>query len=307
MIYGLWADPIYQQTAGIVFAFLAAMGVLLFFTRKKGPAGVAGWASIKSWFYTAPFIFAMMAIPDPFPLIFITFIGVLSAKTFFQMVGAYHRSWFVWITYIFIYLTGWIIYSGHDEFYYNIMPMIFVAVAAAIPLLRNSYLHMVQYMALSLLGFIFWGWSFMHMGRLVVMENGPLIVLYLYILTEFSEHVSLAATRLYGRVKPFHRITPRVTLEGMITSLILTLLLAWAMRHLLPHRTQDFWMGAGLVAAIFGRFGDLMLSVIRRDLGIKNTGVFIIGRGDLLTRVDKLIFVGPMYYYIYLYLLNMGN
>ena len=303
MIYGLWADPIYQQTAGLVLAFLAIMGVILFMTRKTGPIGVAGWASVKSWFFTAPFLFAMMAIPEPFPLIFITFIGVLSAKTFFQMVGAYHRSWFVWVTYIFIYLVGWIIYSGHDEMY-NIMPMLFFGVISTVPLLRNSYLHMIQYMALSLLGFLYFGWSFMHLGRLVILENGPLIVLYLYILTEFSEHVSLAATRLFGRVRPFHRISPRVTVEGMIVAVVLTLLLAWAMRHLLPHRTQDFWMGAGLVAAVFGRFGDLILSVIRRDLGIKNTGVFIIGRGDLLARVDKLIFVGPMYYYIYLYLLN---
>lgn len=303
MIYGLWADPIYQQTAGLVLAFLAVLGVVLFITRKKGQIGVAGWASIKSWFFTAPFLFAMMAIPEPFPLIFITFIGVLSAKTFFQMVGAYHRSWFVWITYIFIYLVGWIIYSGHDELY-NIMPMLFFGVVSTVPLLRNSYLHMIQYMALSMLGFLYWGWSYMHLGRLVILENGPLIVLYLYILTEFSEHVSLAATRLFGKVRPFHRISPRVTVEGMIVAVILTLLLAWAMRHMLPHRTQDFWMGAGLVAAVFGRFGDLILSVIRRDLGIKNTGVFIIGRGDLLARVDKLIFVGPMYYYIYLYLLN---
>ena len=303
MIYGLWADPIYQQTAALVLAFLTILGVILFTTRKKGQIGVAGWASVKSWFFTAPFIFAMMAIPEPGPLIFITFMGVLSAKTFFQMVGAYHRSWFVWVTYIFIYLVGWLIYSGHDDLY-NVMPMAFFAVVSTIPLLRNSYLHMIQYMALSLLGFLYFGWSYMHLGRLVIMENGALIVLYLYILTEFSEHVSMAATRMYGRVRPFHRISPRVTVEGMLTAVILTLLLAWAMRHLLPHRTQDFWMGAGLVAAVFGRFGDLLLSVIRRDLGIKNTGVFIIGRGDLLARVDKLIFVGPMYYYIYLYLLN---
>ena len=58
----------------------------------------------------------------------------------------------------------------------------------------------------------------------------------------------------------------------------------------------------GIVAAVFGRMGDLIINVIRRDLCIKNTGIFIIGRDGMLTRVDKLIFVGPMYYYIYIYL-----
>jgi predicted CDP-diglyceride synthetase/phosphatidate cytidylyltransferase len=42
--------------------------------------------------------------------------------------------------------------------------------------------------------------------------------------------------------------------------------------------------------------------MIRRDLGIKNTGIFIIGRDGILTRVEKLIFIGPMYFYLYIYL-----
>jgi phosphatidate cytidylyltransferase len=74
------------------------------------------------------------------------------------------------------------------------------------------------------------------------------------------------------------------------------------MRHLLPDRSERFWVAAGLVAAIFGRMGDLIINVIRRDLGIKNTGIFIIGRDGVLTRVDKLIFVGPMFFYLYIFL-----
>ena len=97
-------------------------------------------------------------------------------------------------------------------------------------------------------------------------------------------------------------ISPRITLEGIVTSILVTLLLAWGMRHLLPDRGERFWIAAGLAAAFLGRFGDLFLSVIRRDLGIRDTGIFIIGRGDLLSRVDKLIFVGPIYYYLYIYL-----
>jgi len=77
---------------------------------------------------------------------------------------------------------------------------------------------------------------------------------------------------------------------------------AWGFRHLLPDRSEKFWVAAGLIAAIAGRFGGLLMSVIRRDLGIKNTGVFIIGRDDILARTDKLIFVGPLYFYVYLFL-----
>jgi phosphatidate cytidylyltransferase len=88
----------------------------------------------------------------------------------------------------------------------------------------------------------------------------------------------------------------------MLCALVVTMLVAWGLRHLLPDRSQQFWIASGLIAAVMGRFGDLLINVIRRDLGIKNTGIFIIGRDGILTRAEKLIFVGPLYFYVYIYL-----
>lgn len=297
----LWSDRIYQETAALTIGFIALVGVFLYIIRQKNPHFTAAWASVKSWFFVAPILLFVFALPSPWPLVFLVFVGIFSAKTFFQMVGIYHRSWFVWATYFFMVALG---YATYREFHsgYNVAPMVFLGLISTIPLLRNSATHMVQYMALSLMACIFFGWSFLHMGRLLMMEGGVFLVIYLYILTEISENVSLATSRLIGRVKPFSKISVRVTAEGVIVSIIFSLLLAWGMRHLLPDRSEQFWIAAGLTAAIFGRFGDLILSVIRRDLGIKDTGVFIFGRGDILSRTDKLIFVGPMYYYIFLLL-----
>src|SRR5690606_27097293 len=147
--------------------------------------------------------------------------------------------------------TGYLIFEGHTEFY-NMSPMVFFACTSLIPLLRNSAVQMVQYLALSLMAFIFFGWSFMHMGRLLMLPQGVYIVVYLYILTEFSDIVSLATTRLSGKIKLFTKISPRVTLEGLICSVVLSLVLAWGMRHLLPDSSEQFWIAAGIVAAVFG-------------------------------------------------------
>lgn len=301
MIYGLWNNQLYRETAALVMAGLIVLSILVFLLKRKGPPYTSAWASLKSWLFVGPLLFAAFALPKPFPLMFVTWMGVLSAKTFFQMVGMYHRSWFVWTTYVFIFSLGYIIYTDHLE-YYNLMPMIFLGVISLIPLLRNSATHMIQYLALSLMAFIFWGWSYMHMGRLLTFEGGELMVLYLYLLTEVSENATWAASKLIGRIKPFSKISSKVTLEGMLVSFLVTMLLAWGMRHLLPDRSEQFWVAAGLVAAIVGRMGDLIINVIRRDLGIKDTGIFIIGRDGVLARVDKLIFVGPIYFYAYIYL-----
>ncbi len=297
----LWTLPLYREVALTIMAFFVVTGALLFFLRKKTPHFAAGWASIKSWFFIAPFIFVIFALPSPWPLVFLVFVGIFSAKTFYQMVGMYHRNWFVWTTYVFIIGLGYLAYHQEARLY-NIMPMLFLGAISFIPLLRNSATHMIQYMALALMAFIFWGWSLMHMGRLLMLEQGALLVIYLYMLTEFSEAVSLATSRVLGRIRPFNNITVRVTVEGVVVSILLSVTLAWGMRHMLVDRSEQFWIAAGLIAAIFGRLGDLILSVIRRDLGIKDTGIFIIGRGDILSRVDKMIFVGPIYYYVFLFL-----
>ncbi len=305
MAYGLWQNSMYVETAAIVLGALVVLAAALFLLKRKGAPYTSGWVSIKSWLFVAPLLFAGFALPEPWPLILLTWLGVLSAKSFFQMVGMYHRSWFVWANYLFIFGCGYLIKFGPIELY-NLMPMIFLGVISLIPILRNSATHMIQYVALALLAFIFWGWSYMHMARLMTIEGGALMVLYLYLLTEISENTNWACSKLIGKTKPFSRISNKVSVEGMIVALVVTLIVAWGMRHLLPDRSEKFWLAAGFVAAVFGRMGDLIINVIRRDLGIKNTGVFIIGRDGILTRIDKLIFVGPMFFYLYLYLQKLG-
>jgi phosphatidate cytidylyltransferase len=297
----LGTDRIFQQTALIIIGSLIALGVFNFLFRKRHANFMAGWASLKSWLFIAPLILFALSLPHPGPLVFLTMVSIFSAKTFFQMVGIYHRSWFVWTTYAFLFWLGYLT-SVNDLEMYNLAPMLCLGALCMIPLMRNSATHMIQYIALSLLSFIFWGWSLMHLGFLVMLDHGVYLVLYLYMLTEISENVSLSASRIFGRHKPFDRISHRVTIEGLLVSIVVSLLFAWGFRHLLPDRSEKFWVAAGLIAAVVGRLGGLILSVIRRDLGIKNTGVFIIGRDDILSRTDKLIFVGPMYFYVYFFL-----
>lgn len=297
----LWRSEFYVQTVTGIVVFFFIVGGIVYFLQKKNPKWIAVWASIKSWVITCPFIFFFAALHAPWPLVFIVLIAIYGAKTFFRMTGMYHRSWFVWLSYVFIVLQGYFLYRGYDQFF-NIMPMIFLAAATLIPITRNSYSQMIQYIALSLINFIIMGWGFMHMGRIVLWEGGPLIVLYLTILFEFCESANYGLTRMVGKHKPFNNISARFSLEGFFGALVLTLILAWGLRYMLPDRSEAYWVAAGLCVAIFGRLGGLTLSMIRRDLNIKETGIFIIGRDDILSRIDKPMFAAPVFYYVYLLL-----
>ncbi|AFY02511.1 phosphatidate cytidylyltransferase [Bdellovibrio bacteriovorus] len=292
-----WENHIYRQTVLIVLSIIFASGLIVFFFRQKNYYFVQSWASIKSWLIAAPLMFLAMGMPEPWPLVALTALAILGAKIFFQIMGMFHRSYFVMICYAGIIGLG--VCAWYDRLdVYNAMPMVVLGLSCLVPLVKNSYKRMIQYISLTLLAFIFLGWSFMHLGLIMKMPNGVFQVMYLVILTEFCDNTNLAVSRYIGGWKMFPGINPRRTVGSTIVSALLTLFLAGCMRFLLPDGSEKYWLASGLVASMGGFVGDYLMTVVRRDAGMKTVGPFIIGRGDFLHRMDRLIFVAPIYYYV---------
>lgn len=296
-----WSDPLFKQVAIILLTFLGTLGLLLFPFRKKNTHMTAAWASFQSWLFFAPILFLMLAAGHPFPLLGITFISLLCAKEFFQITGMYHKSIFVWATYLCIVAYS---YCVHKDYLiaYETLPMLFLGILSIIPILLNQAKNMLQFIALSLICSMFVGWGFLHTAWIVKMPNGAFFLIYIILLTELSDNISLAISRIFGKKKIFSNITTRRTIEGYAVAHTFTYGAAYVLKIMLPLEIQYQWWIYGTIAVLVGSTGDLILSVIRRDLGVKDYGIFIIGRGGLLDRMDRLIFVAPIYYYVITYL-----
>jgi len=303
---GAWASPVYRETALIVLSFLFVSGLIVYFLRKKNYYFVVSWASIKSWLFVAPILFGLLGLPDPWPLVVLTILALLGAKIFFQLMGMFHRSYFVMTCYAGIVGLGLCAWFQRLDLY-NLLPMCVLGVSLVIPLVRNNYKRMIQYISLTNLAFVLLGWSFMHLALILKFPNGLYEVMYLIILTEFCDNTNLAISRYFNRWKLFDRIDTKRSIASTFVAAVVTIGLAFAMRHLLPDGSEVYWLTSGLVASIGGLFGDLVMTVIRRDAGIKIVGVFILGRGDFLHRVDRLIFVAPIYFYVMDYLHSVQN
>lgn len=297
----LWQNKLYVESALIIIAFLALVGPFVYYMKTKSPKWTGAWASIKSWVFATPAVLIVAALPDPWPFLGLLLAAIYGAKTFFRMTGMYHRSWFVWLSYIFILIQGHLIYHRDAQFY-DILPMVFFATMILIPIFRNSASHMIQYTALSLMNMIFMGWGFMYLGRIMMWETGVFILLYLFILSEVCDSTLYTCGRLFGRFRPLSNLTNRFTVEGFVVSILITVVLAWGLRRMLPSSEEAYWLTAAISISVFGRIGSLFMSTIRRDLGIKDTGVFIIGRDDILARIDKFVFIAPIVYFMFIYL-----
>lgn len=294
--FAAWNDPIYRQTVLTTLAIIFVSGLIVFFFRKSSYYFVSAWASIKSWLFAAPVLFIIFGLPAPWPLVALTALAIYGAKAFFQIIGMFHRSYFVLICYAGIIGLGLACHSNIRELY-NGMPMIVLGASCFVPLIRNNYKRMIQYISLTLLAFIFLGWSFMHLGLLLNHDSGIYQILYLIVLTEFCDNTNLAISSNFKKFRLFRMIDPKRTLGSTTVSVALTLGLAFVMKQLLPNPSDKYWLASGLVASVGGLFGDLVMTVVRRDAEVKIVGPFILGRGDFLQRVDRLIFVAPIYYY----------
>lgn len=96
-----------------------------------------------------------------------------------------------------------------------------------------------------------------------------------------------------GRHKLFPRISPKKTWEGSIGGALLTVASAFAVAHFCPFMNIWQWIGMALVVVVAGTFGDLTESMIKRYVGIKDSGHILPGHGGFLDRLDSMLFAIP--------------
>lgn len=115
---------------------------------------------------------------------------------------------------------------------------------------------------------------------------------------------------LFGKHKLFPRISPGKTWEGSIGGAVLVLAIAALAHYFLPQieesagLTMPQWMGLGLVIVVFGTWGDLVESLFKRTLGIKDSGNILPGHGGMLDRFDSSLMAMPAAV-VYLYTLTL--
>jgi phosphatidate cytidylyltransferase len=99
--------------------------------------------------------------------------------------------------------------------------------------------------------------------------------------------------RKYGKTKLAPRISPKKTLEGSAGGLAASVFGALVMSFFLPGLEALDAVALGVLAGAAGQAGDLLMSVLKRSSGVKDSGGILPGHGGILDRVDALAFTGP--------------
>ncbi len=164
----------------------------------------------------------------------------------------------------------------------------------------------LTHLANSLMGQIYVVWPLAFLS-FIYTQYGYLTVLSMFILIWLSDTGAFCVGSLIGRHKLFERISPKKSWEGFFGGLVFCVIAAALMGKFAPDAIGlNFWAmtGMGAVICIFATWGDLIESLIKRSLGVKDSGNILPGHGGMLDRIDSLLLVAPT---LLLYLLLVRN
>ena len=127
------------------------------------------------------------------------------------------------------------------------------------------------------------------------------IVLGILTLVWINDTGAYVSGMLFGKHRLFARISPKKSWEGFAGGTIFTFAAALIMTRLMAILSREEWIILAGIVSVFGVFGDLVESLIKRNAQIKDSGTLIPGHGGVLDRFDSLLFVVPVsviYFYL---------
>ncbi|MBM6804904.1 phosphatidate cytidylyltransferase [Bacteroides caecicola] len=132
-------------------------------------------------------------------------------------------------------------------------------------------------------------------------EYNPILPLSIFIFNWVNDTGAYCTGVLFGKHRLFERISPKKSWEGSIGGAVFCVIAAFVMAHFFPFLSLGVWVGLGLVIVVFGTWGDLTESLLKRTLGIKDSGNILPGHGGMLDRFDSSLMAIPaavVYFYI---------
>lgn len=281
-------------------------------------------ASLRTWWILTILLAAAVLLGRGGVCLLLATASMLAFREYARLVATrFTDRWGIGLVYLVIALNYALILFDWRSSFLVFTPLVLSWLLAAVQVIQGETKNYVRSTAGLAWGAMVLVYGLAHAALLTTLPAaanpaaGPVgWFLYLVVLTETNDISQALIGRRFEAHKR-HRITPRVspnkTWEGFLGGLLITLLLAAALSplltslHKLPVRlgrdvqlqVPFFWpVAAGLLIAISGFFGDINMSAVKRDAGVKDSSELLPGMGGMVDRIDSLTFSAPLFYHL---------
>lgn len=121
----------------------------------------------------------------------------------------------------------------------------------------------------------------------------PILPLSLFVFLWLNDTGAYCVGSLFGKHRLFERISPKKSWEGSFGGAVVAIATSFIFAHYFPFLSIFEWVGFSIVIVVFGTWGDLTESLLKRRLGIKDSGTILPGHGGLLDRFDSALMAIP--------------
>lgn len=294
---------------GLALLLLLATLVVAWITRGR-PPGNELRLRVKSWWIILGLFALAILLGAKGAVWLFGLVSFLALKEYFSLIPTRRsdRRVLFW-AYLSIPLQYyWVAIGWYGMFIIFIPVYLFLLVPLRKVLIgaTEGFLHSV--------GTIHWGlmttvFSLSHAAFLLALPEqispagGAGLLLYLVVLTELNDVAQYLWGKSLGKRKVAPNVSPGKTYGGLLGGVFTTVLLAWFAGPWLTPLSGYQALAAGLIIGVFGFVGDISISAVKRDIGIKDSGTLIPGHGGILDRVDSLTYTAPLFFH-YLYYLH---
>lgn len=261
-----------------------------------------------------PLLIAVIWFGEPWFTILVAIWGLLAVFEFYRMVAASKVSP---LTYFGLIWTLLFILSRNSELLCILKPHFKLELLTPLLLTSAVILSLIWLLlrrqkegafigwAWTMGGILYIGWLLSYFVTLRGLDDGRNWVFLALFTTFASDTAAFFVGRALGKHHLAPRISPGKTWEGAIAgifgAIIVSLLFTLSTPLQLP---LIYWQAIllGLLVSVFGQLGDLVESLLKRNMGVKESGRLLPGHGGVLDRIDSVVFAGiVVYYYVLSY------
>jgi len=298
-------------TLGGVFVMLAVASVAarLVGRRRPGAESQSLLSRVRTWWVMVAVFSAALLFNRAVSLVFFAFLSFLAFKEYLSLIPTRRadRRVLFW-AYLAIPLQYvWIGREWYGMFViwipvyvFLFLPLRMILVGETAGFLRSA-------------GTIHWGlmttvFTLSHIAYLMVLPAGEQasgggagLVLYLVLLTQANDVAQYVWGKSLGRRKVIPRVSPNKTVAGLAGGVATTAVLAALLGPWLTPLSRERALFVGLLVGLCGFVGDVVISALKRDLAIKDSGTMLPGHGGILDRIDSLTYTAPLFFHFMRY------
>lgn len=311
MIPEFWIPRSVQWTLAAIVALLLVASAIVAVLCRGDVAGRHAElvARVKSW-WVLVFVFAVaIAFRRGVAIAFFAILSFLALKEYLSLVPTRRtdRRVLFWVYLCVPIQYGWIWQQWYHMFLIFIPVWAFLLIAARMVLRGDTrdFLRAAGTLQWGLMTMVF---GLSHLAYLLVLPDGQAtpahgaaLLLFLVLLTQLNDVAQYVWGRTLGRRKAIETVSPKKTVEGLLGGVLTTTLLSFLLAPVLTPLTPTDSVAAGLMIGIGGFLGDITISAVKRDIGVKDSGSLIPGHGGVLDRIDSLLFTAPLFFHFMKY------